>query len=58
MVTDLFRTATADVMVIVNIRLQALNNKAFKRNTPGRQKIYDYYSTFVQKHENFGVKIS
>ena len=58
MVTDLFRTATADVMVIVNIRLQALNNKAFKRNTPGRQKICDYYSTFVQKHENFGVKIS
>ena len=58
MVTDLFRTATADVMVIVNIRLQALNNKAFKRKTPGRQKICDYYSTFVQKHENFVAKIS
>ena len=42
MVTDLFRTATADVMVIVNFRLQALNNKAFKRNKPGMQKICDY----------------
>ena len=58
MVTDLFRTATADVMIIVNFRLQALNNKAFKRNKPGMQKICDYYSTFVQKHEDFGVKIS